>query len=333
MKILFLRRKGKETLGAARHYHAFEQKVGEFADCKWAGRGWPLYQPRETVDETVQRVMPDVDWVLDRERDEKSKTDRSYYVGAYLSDLHSRGSSGIRNDPEKYIEVVNQVGYDAIFLKYEEVHNFDLDPRIFMNKLDPRTFFLPWSIDTEKFKPKKSKRWDVGFLGAGRGGTYPFRAILREELLTFCEKRGLRLLFKRKPRGLSAFTNQQLYEHPDYYFGPRYADALSKIRFFIFGCSIFRYPLVKYFEAMAAGCTVVANEPSSAKKLGFIDRENYVCITKDNWKEKLDYYLDNLGEAQKIASAGRKLMIDRHTHEIRAKQFLNMLKTFEAYRL
>ena len=177
LKILFLRRNGEGTIAAARHFHAFEQKVGEFADCMWAGRDWPLFRSYESVDETVQRVMPDVDWVIDRERDEKSESNRTYRIGAHLSDLHSRGSSGIRNDPEKYIEVVNQVGYDTIFLKYEEVHSFDLDPRIFINKLEPKTIFLPWSVDAEEFKPKKVKKWDVSFLGLVVGLSLGLRVL------------------------------------------------------------------------------------------------------------------------------------------------------------
>lgn len=329
MKVLFLRRKGEGTIAAARHYHDFEQEVGKLVDGVWAGKGWSLYVENELFERTVERVMPDADWVIDRERNTPLPHNRDYKVACYLSDLHSRGGAKIKNDPEKHIELINRVGYDAVFLKYEEIHSFNLDPHIFMNELEPHVFFLPWSVDTEEFKPKRTKRWDIAFIGTVRGRVYPFRAILERDLSDFCRQRNLRILFSKRAGNLTSFTNQQLYNHPDYYFGPRYADALSKTSFFVFGCSIFRYPLVKYFESSASGCVAVANEPSSAEKLGFVDGETYVSVTKENWKSKLDYYLEHPEEANNIAINARKLILERHTHEIRAKQFVKCLREFK----
>jgi len=329
LRILFLRRRGEGTIAAARHFHDFEQEVGKLADCVWAGRDWPLYLAGEPLEMTIARVMPDVDWVIDRERNTPLPHNRDYKAACYLSDLHGRGSAGIRNDPKGHLDIINQIGYDIAFLKYEEIHFYDVDPRLFMTELEPQTVFLPWSVSVEEFKPKKTKAWDVAFIGTGRARVYPLRGILDRELRGYCEERGLRLLFSKRTRGTVTFTNQQLYEHPGFYFGPRYADALSKTRFFIFGCSIYRYPLVKYFEAAAAGCVVVANEPSSAEKLGFIDGETYVCVTNENWKDRLDYYLENPEEADRIAVNARNLILERHTHKIRAEQFVRCLREFE----
>jgi len=329
LKILFLRRKGEGTIAAARHFHDFEQEVGKFADCKWAGREWPLYVEDESLKETVERVMPDADWVIDRERNTPIPHDRDYKTACYLSDLHSRGSARIKNDPERHVEFINQMGYDVAILKYEEIHSFGLSPRIFVDNLKPKILFLPWSVNAEEFNPRRIKRWEVAFIGSIRGRVYPFRVILQHDLPRFCRERNLRFLFSKRARNLTSFTNQQLYDHPDYYFGPRYADALSKIRFFIFGCSIFRYPLVKYFEAMSSGCVVVADEPSSAEKLGFIDGETYVSVTRENWEDKLDYYLGHPEEADNIAVNARNLVLEKHTHEIRAKHFVKYLKGFK----
>jgi len=326
LRILFLRRRGEKTIAAGRHYHELEQEVGKLAECLWAGKGWPLYREGELFEETVERVMPDADWVVDRERSMPIPNNRNYGVACYLSDLHGRGSAGIRNDPQAHVDFVNQLGYDAAFLKYEEIYSFYVNPRIFLDELKPKTFFLPWSVDEEEFKPDKQKNWDIAFIGSTRGRVYPLRSMLERSLPAFCRDRGLRLLFSRRTNVQTSFTNQQLYDHPDYYFGPRYADALSKTRFFIFGCSIFRYPLAKYFESMAAGCVVFANEPASAEKLGFIDGKTYVSISEKNWEDRLDYYLRHQEEADDIATNARKLIIEKHTHKIRAKQFMKYLK-------
>jgi len=329
LKILFLRRKGEKTIAAGRHYYGFEQEVGKLADCLWAGMNWSLYRENELFEETVERVMPDADWVIDRERNVPIPANRDYRTACYLSDLHGRGSANIRNDPKAHVDFVNQLGYDAAFLKYEEIHGYNVNPLIFLNELKPRTFFLPWSMDEDEFKPAQPKKWDVAFIGTARRRVYPLRAILERDLPSFCEKRNLRLLFSKRTRDQTSFTGQQLYNHPSYYFGPRYSEALSKTRFFIFGCSIFRYPLAKFFEAIASGCVTVVNEPSMAERLGFIDGETYVSITEENWKDRLDYYLRHPEEEKRIATNARNLFLRRHTHKVRAKQFIKHLRDFE----
>jgi len=70
----------------------------------------------------------------------------------------------------------------------------------------------------------------------------------------------------------------------------------------------------------------MVNEPSEAEELGFVDGVNYVKIGLGDWKEKLVYYAKHREEAEEIALNGRRLILERHTHEIRAREFMEMLK-------
>lgn len=327
MRILFLRGRGVGKIGAPMKFHQFEQAVSKIATCEHAGSGWSLYRRGETLDQTVQRVMPDADWVLDRERRyEKFSVNRCYKIGAYLSDLHGRYSLDIY-EPLDQISYVNKFGYDAAFLKYKYIHGSTCSSNIFLKKLKPKVLFLPWSVNPEEFKPLKNKRWNIAFIGTlGNPEVYPLRHEIWNNLPTYYTGRKLKVLMKTRPTKAQLISRAK--GNPKFFVGRKYADALGRTRFFIFGCSIYRYSLIKFFEAMSAGCTVFADAPSSARELGFVDGVTYVGINRNNWQTKVEYHLNNPGDARKIALNARKLILRKHSHEIRAKQFLKMLKSF-----
>lgn len=323
MNVLFLRKCGENTIAAPRHFHAFEMEVRKYVNAEWAGKNWPLHQPNEDFDSTIKRVMPDVDWVIDRERDSPLPSPRAFMVGAYLSDLHGRGAFGIRQLRD-YIDSVNNVGYDALFLRYLQIWGTEADPDIFLDELEPAVYFLPWSIDTDEFRPLE-KTIDVAFIGSV-GRHYPLRKKIWGMLPIFCREHGVSLLMESRPRGASSFSKQNRF--PNAYFGRRYAEALGHTRLFIFGCSKYKYPLLKFYEGMASGCCVLADKPSSAKELGFEDGVNYVEINEANWDERLSYYLEHPEEAEEIAWNARNLIQLVHTHQQRAVDFLTILANF-----
>ena len=118
MKILFLRKRGEFAYGGPLMFHEFEKAVGEIADCKWAGPGWPLHKPGETVDQAVRRIYGNnpPDWVIDRESDVPLNKDRNYRVGHHISDIHGRGGLGLRTT-RALVNLINRMEYDAVFLK------------------------------------------------------------------------------------------------------------------------------------------------------------------------------------------------------------------------
>ena len=115
-------------------------------------------------------------------------------------------------------------------------------------------------------------------------------------------------------------------KYKDAYVGERYAELLNKTKIMIFGCSIYRYPVQKYFESTASGCLVLSNEPSTAKQLGFIDNETYVDINQFDWEAVLTYCLENYDNLKRIVRGGLKNTLMNHTHEKRVNEWLEMLE-------
>lgn len=325
MRILFLTRNGEGCVGAPSAYHGFERAVAKNADCLWAGKGWPLHIEGEEMNETVDRLYggDPPDWVVDNKNDSfKTPKRRDYRVCVFISDLHGKYNWGIRN-ATGFIELINQAGYDAVFLKYLYVHGVPEPKNIYLKTLEAKPLFLPWSIDPEYYRPLK-KTIDICFLGA-IGGYYPMRQAIYEELPGLCGTHGLDYVIRTSPPGRT-FQRKFTKLIRDHYVGERYAKVLGQSRILPFGSGVYVGPVQKHFEGRACGCLVMSNEPSEAKELGFMDGVNYVKIGLEDWREKMTYYARHREEAEEIALNGRRLILKRHTHEIRAKEFLEMLK-------
>ena len=63
LNILFITENFKDTVRQDALYY-LEQEMGKNANCQWAGLGWTLHRPNESMAMTVIRVMPNADWVI-----------------------------------------------------------------------------------------------------------------------------------------------------------------------------------------------------------------------------------------------------------------------------
>lgn len=321
LKILWLTSRGQGYVGAPSTFHGFEQTVARFTDSQFAGWGWELYRKGENLDNTVRRVMPDADWVIDdRDNFKFAPHNRHYRTGVFISDLHGKFSHGIHK-PKGFVDLLNRYNYDAVFMKYRTVHGTDADPEIFMKKLKARKFFIPWSVNPTLFYPRK-KDVDACFTGA-IGVKYRLRQNIYDNLEHVAK--GYKIICVTSPSG-NTYKRKIDQLKTDYYVGTRYTDLLGRSKITLFDCSRHLYPVQKYFEVPASGCLVMADEPSDAKLLGFVDGETYVRVGLDDWKEKLLYYLKSPEEMADIAQKGMRMIRKRHTHDIRARQFVKVLE-------
>lgn len=166
-------------------------------------------------------------------------------------------------------------------------------------------------------------KYDVAFLGA-LTETYPLRKTICEGLPFIA--RGHRILCREPPYGDSYKRNYDNL-HENYIVGDDYAEALGSSRILIFDCSVYRYPILKFFEGGASGCLLMSDPPAMSKRLGFRHRETYAEIDAVTWEDGLRYYLENPREAKKIADRGMKMTRKYHDHDVRAKQFLQILES------
>lgn len=299
--------------------------IGELAESDWAGPGWPLHKPGESVGETVTRVMPDADWVVcPRETLVDVKHSR-FKTCIMVTDLHGKWNWGL-NTPMQFAETLNNAGYDIVFSRYKEVHGCRCNPQMFQQVLGERFRWLPWSMDEDYyFRFKGEPEHDVLYAGSQHPGIYPLRHSMFTGLSEFCTKNNLRL-YITEGVGIPVWKAKidQL-EKKGYPVGSNYARLLGRSRASMFGNSRFRYPLQKNFEVRAAGCLAVCDTPIGAEALGFKAGVDYVNVSVDSWRRELLYYLNNWSEGLKIADAGRQVFLERHTHRIRAQEFLEAL--------
>ena len=321
LKILWLRENGENIIGAHTTQYEFEQVVGKYADCKYAGKGFPDYVAEETIEQTVDRVMPDADWVMDSDTNYhiKKPQDKSYKVGVFISDIHGKHLYGI-NNPVEWAYMLKKAEYDAIFMRIPLIYGTPYRPEVVYEILQDNARWLPWSVNINKFYRRDEMKYDVTFLGA-RGDNYPLRKIITEGI--YHVARGYKILCSAYP----TLGGQPKSRYgSDYIIGDKYYDALGSSRILIFDVSRYRYPLIKLFEGSASGCLLMTDPPAMNKRLGFRHRLTYAEIDDVTWEEGLQYYLKHPKEAKKIADRGMRMTRKYHTHEVRAQQFVKILK-------
>lgn len=293
-------------------------------ECKFAGEGWSDYVPNESIDETVKRLYGTnyPDWVIDKDNNlhEKKPKNRRYKIGHFMSDLHGKHHYDITS-PVEYAKLVNEAEYDAVFMRYPLLYGTSYQPKVIHDWITCDKHWVPWSVDDKYYHPKV-KKTDVAFIGT-TGACYPLRNMIWENL--YYVARGYKVLREQAPRGKTYERSVDSLKEK-HLVGERYRDALAEVRILLFGCSIYRYELQKFFEAPASGCLVMSNAPAMAKRLGFIDGETYVEVDEGNWEDKLIEVLEDEYLVKRIARKGMKNVLMNHNHDKRASQFLEVLQ-------
>ena len=337
MRILFTTVHSRDLVNLNVVY-SLEKKISMEVECYWTGKGYSSHSGVETLDETVKRLCGDnpPDWVVSNnahlptyQKMMKESSRRDYKIAITLADLHV--------NPSDWVKVANWA--DAVMMRYRFspyikqdllgriVQYRKFDPEYYINKIHSPTLYFPWFTDPEIYKPISEKEHDVVFLGAHRKKVYPLRHQIVNELPEICKERNWSYLIRDRPPGKTLERNIEKLKHEGYIVGDLYAKTIASSKIFIFGNSIFQYPLSKYFEIMGSRTLILANTPQTSEELGFIAGENYVSITKDNWKEKLVYYLENESERDRIAENGYRHVLENHSTSSRSNQQIEFLKS------
>jgi len=104
-------------------------------------------------------------------------------------------------------------------------------------------------------------------------------------------------------------------------YGPRYNELLNRIEIFVSVDAGFREYMIKNFEAMAAGCVVLAARQGEGEEeaLGLVDGENVVLYgSLEEARSRLAWLDSHPDEKRAIAEAGQRLARERHTWHHRA---------------
>ncbi len=225
---------------------------------------------------------------------------RAYIV----EDLH-----GILSKKQTDISIKNK--FNICFTRYlRPLKKFF--PQIYNHQ---KVVWLPHSVPGDyfvEFYPPEHKPLDILLTGSVNS-TYPFRQKI-EQLY----KNDLR--FKRVPRYRGV---DEINRNPT---GMNYLELLNSAKIHPACPSTLNYVVCKYAEIAATNTLIISPWCDELGKYGFKEGQNIVVANINNVKEKIDYYLNNNKKRVKITEAGRKLIEERHTCDIRAKQLIKHLE-------
>lgn len=104
------------------------------------------------------------------------------------------------------------------------------------------------------------------------------------------------------------------------FFNQSYFYNLMNTRYVYTAAEAFGVPIRKYFEIPAAGALLLATECNGFSQIGFKDGANCVIAGPHDLAEKVAMLEAEPDRAQRIASAGRRLMFEQHSISARASQ-------------
>ena len=202
------------------------------------------------------------------------------------------------------LDYIQNAGIDLVLMTYDK--NQITHSARFYKELGIPMEFYPFSIDPEMFKPMGlPKKYDVSLVGNMSSSYYPLRNKVHETI---------------KEQGLN-------YHHPEMgiYVREKFARHINESKICLTGSSSYKYLVQKYYEITACGTLLMADTCMDSEDQHFIPGHNFVEINEGNVLEKVRYYLSHPEESQRIANNGRESILKHHTHDIRAKELMEIL--------
>lgn len=89
---------------------------------------------------------------------------------------------------------------------------------------------------------------------------------------------------------------------------------------------IMNFPPARTYEGVAAGSVMISSNNEIYKELGFVDGENCILHRKndlDDFKQKVEFYLEHIDTLEKISIAGQKMMKENYSHDRISEQLYN----------
>lgn len=220
---------------------------------------------------------------------------------------------------QEWDDVILKNGFDIVFSTccppFGSRKVFD---SFFSDKVQDRVRFVPWphSFTPEIFKDYElAKCYDITLLGAMWRQFYPLRNAMHDQ---FIKQDDLHYINRAHPGYRFVTEGNNLV-------GELYANVLNQSLIFAGCTSIYGIPFQKIYEVMACKSVMMCDRPYGAEYLGFIDRENYLTVTEDNFLETARHYLAHPECLAEIACNAHRLVHSRHTSEIRADEFKDTL--------
>lgn len=201
--------------------------------------------------------------------------------------------------------------YSPPFSTHEVFNKFFIEEVRNYAKFSP----CPRAIDPLVFYPRNDpKKYDVTLLGA-MGPFYTDRAFFHESL---SNQSWLKYFNVSHP-------GYKFHNHGEALFGEKYAEIISASKIFVNCTSIYNLPFIKLYEVLASNTLLMCTKINGANDLGLIDGVNFVEINRQDFLQKIRFYLENEVERKRVASSGYELFLTNHTLRHRAKHTYQLI--------
>lgn len=350
MKILFLTPKW-EGLVCIDILSKLEKKIGELVESKWAGKGHEDFKD-ESIDDTIKRLYGDgyPDWVITfpytslegyRWVDFVASKKRDYKLVAWVGDLH--WNPILQCGAEGYVKRLNDADFDVIWMAYKYTAYSGRPPKpiyqnYYLDNLEAKVFHVPCFACKEDYSDYP-KTYDAVSLCQISPNIHPIRYAIHQELPNLAlrkkfygrKKRVWKVVLRDRPVGRGGNRLISRMQDEGFIVGDMYREVLSRSKVFLFGSSIYRYPLFKYMEGFASKSLVMADMPLGGEELGLVsgfsrEGNDFVLIDESNWKQKLQFYLENEDERRRIVDNAYETFIKYHSCKKRAEEIVEYLE-------
>ncbi|MFY0543709.1 glycosyltransferase [Brevibacillus sp. H7] len=267
------------------------------------------YEPGN-IHDILKKIPENPDFILINEHGEKNcpkitgLSTLTIPYGVYVHDVHY-------NIKQRRIEMVKD--------KVQYIFSIYRDPfyrwyPAFKQKMK----WLPHHVNPKLYRDYGLKK-EIDFLlmGAVNQQMYPLRCKILKTM-------------KKKPTFVyhphPGYRDYEEHEKNRYFIGEKYAREINRAKMF-FTCDLsYKYPVKKYYEVLASNTLLLAPASQELKDLGFIPGVHFVAINEHDFEQKAEYYLRHEEERRNIAEQGYRMVHEKHTTAIRARQLVEMIQ-------
>jgi hypothetical protein len=200
-------------------------------------------------------------------------------------------------------------GVEILFHRgLESFHRFHPDAR-----KNYRCEWLPFAVNMEMFHPMGYERNGVLHVGTVNERHYPVR---------------LELIYKLKDKEWFTYVQrpgETIESVKKWPIRGEYAALIAQSEVCVTCGSRYDAAVQKYLEIPACGTVLMSNYFKDLDAFGFIDGVNIV-IYKDPIEEQIELMLEDKERLRKIGMNGHNLVLERHTMQIRAVEFIKKIE-------
>lgn len=184
---------------------------------------------------------------------------------------------------------------------------------------EKRMIWFPHFVNIDVFQDyNQEKEIDFLLMGSTHSPIYPLRAAVLDGM-----KDMPNFIYHEHPG-----YDKEKYDEENYLVGSRYAKEINRAKIFFTCDSIYKYPVMKYYEVLACHTLLLASHSKELADLGFIPGTHFVEINEDNYKNKAVYYLENYQTIGiEIAKNGYEMVREKHSVKARATFLVKTIKS------